>query len=429
MTCSNDGHSRASDGSLRPRRFRRVSWRALVLVAVLTAAMQPRIASAVFDMTGNWYIAAGDFGPVTLAQFTQTGMTLQVMISGAPMNGSGTIDPMTGEFTVTIYFPPPGCGGTFHGFLDPSGNTFVAPGGVAFTDPNCQGGIFTCGCMAMMAADLSGSRAPCGNGTVDGGEQCDDGNLGRNGDCCALGCIGVPAGTACASDGNACTSDVCDGAGACAHPNEPDGTGCSDGLFCNGQETTCLSGSCQTGTPPCPLLCDEPTDACVTGCPSTSQTCGAAQKSLFLAKNLGAANDKLVWKWLKGVATTQTEFGDPTATTDYALCVYDGSGLLSQTVVSAGTNWSVLGTSGYTYKDPAASGPALDRVQLKGSDDNKSKVLVKNKGGTLPGLPPSVTAPLTVQLFNGTTGLCWGATFTSQQLLDNAAGHIKAKAP
>jgi hypothetical protein len=400
-----------------------------VLIALLTAAVQPRIAGATVDMTGNWYVAIGDFGPVLSAQFTQTGMSLLVTIPSASATGTGTIDPMTGAFMLTLTFPPPDCGGTFSGVVDPGGNTFVAPGTVAFTDPDCQGGPMTCACMASAPADLRGSRAPCGNGTVDGGEQCDDGNLGRNGDCCALGCIGVPAGTACASDGNGCTDDVCDGLGTCTHANEPDGSSCADGLFCNGQETTCLGGNCQTGPPPCPLLCDEPTDTCITGCLSSPQTCRAAQKSLFLAKNLGAANDKLVWKWLKGVATTQTEFGDPTATTDYALCIYDNSGLLSQTVVSAGAKWSAISTSGYKYKDAAASGPAIDKVLLKGSADNKSKVLVKNKGGTAPGLPASVTAPLTVQLFNGTTGLCWGATYTNQQLLDNAAGHIKAKAP
>ena len=66
---------------------------------------------------------------------------------------------------------------------------------------------------------------------------------------------------------------------------------------------------------------------------------------------------------------------------------------------------------------------------MKGDAANKSEVGVKNKRGALPGLPLFVTAPLTVQLFNGTTGLCWGATYTNQQLLKNTAGQIKAKAP
>ena len=36
--------------------------------------------------------------------------------------------------------------------------------------------------------------------------------------------------------------------------------------------------------------------------------------------------DRLQWKWQKGAATTMADFGDPLATTDYGLCVYDGNG-------------------------------------------------------------------------------------------------------
>jgi len=45
---------------------------------------------------------------------------------------------------------------------------------------------------------------------------------------------------------------------------------------------------------------------------------------------------------------------------------------------------------------------------LKGSDTNKSKALVKGKGTGRPDLPfGSITAPLTVQLVNGDSGVCW----------------------
>jgi cysteine-rich repeat protein len=51
----------------------------------------------------------------------------------------------------------------------------------------------------------------CGNGAIDPGEQCDDGN-GADGDCCTAECQ-VPA---TCDDGDACTSgDVC-GNGVCA---------------------------------------------------------------------------------------------------------------------------------------------------------------------------------------------------------------------
>src|SRR5207244_12755882 len=53
----------------------------------------------------------------------------------------------------------------------------------------------------------------CGNGVLDLGEQCDDGNLVA-GDCCSPTCELVPADTAC-DEGNVCTTNgVCDGVSA-----------------------------------------------------------------------------------------------------------------------------------------------------------------------------------------------------------------------
>ena len=71
------------------------------------------------------------------------------------------------------------------------------------------------------------------------------------------------AGTLCTDDGNVCTDDACDGAGACAHPANTES--CDDGLFCNGVDT-CSGGSCFHGGSPCPETecntCQEATDSC-----------------------------------------------------------------------------------------------------------------------------------------------------------------------
>jgi cysteine-rich repeat protein len=60
----------------------------------------------------------------------------------------------------------------------------------------------------------------CGNGTVDSGEQCDDGNA-LDGDCCSSTCQYEANGNVCTPDANVCTDDVCDGAGTCLHPDLP----------------------------------------------------------------------------------------------------------------------------------------------------------------------------------------------------------------
>jgi cysteine-rich repeat protein len=60
------------------------------------------------------------------------------------------------------------------------------------------------------------SCAVCGNGVVEGLEECDDGNV-ADGDCCSSTCQYEPSGSACVDEGNVCTTDICDGAGACTH--------------------------------------------------------------------------------------------------------------------------------------------------------------------------------------------------------------------
>jgi cysteine-rich repeat protein len=73
---------------------------------------------------------------------------------------------------------------------------------------------------ATVIVDLTGGGAPvCGNGDLEGVEQCDDGNL-VGGDCCDATCHFEALGSGC-SDGNACTGgDQCNGAGTCVGTKE-----------------------------------------------------------------------------------------------------------------------------------------------------------------------------------------------------------------
>ena len=86
----------------------------------------------------------------------------------------------------------------------------------------------------------------CGNGLVDAGEQCDDGNL-LDGDCCAATCQFETAGSGCGSGSNTeCDKpDTCDGSGICQSNFEASSVDCGDaGTECTNQDKCDGNGSC-----------------------------------------------------------------------------------------------------------------------------------------------------------------------------------------
>ncbi|MEW6271215.1 MAG: hypothetical protein AB1689_18190, partial [Thermodesulfobacteriota bacterium] len=93
----------------------------------------------------------------------------------------------------------------------------------------------------------------CGNGALDAGESCDDGNQ-DDGDCCSSTCTLDPEGSAC-DDGDLCTrSDACDAAGACVGSDpvvcEEGGSGqCGSAATCDPQTGECVGGPLPDGSP------------------------------------------------------------------------------------------------------------------------------------------------------------------------------------
>ena len=141
-------------------------------------------------------------------------------------------------------------------------------------DPNCVSGV-------------------CGNGRVETGEQCDDGNTAA-GDCCSPACAYEPNGSACndnlyctvggacdgagscagggdrnCADAVACTADSCNEAtDACAHTRN--NAACDDGQFCNGTETCDPVLDCRPGVP---VNCSD-ADICTDdACDETADQC------------------------------------------------------------------------------------------------------------------------------------------------------------
>lgn len=261
----------------------------------------------------------------------------------------------------------------------------------------------------------------CGDGLVDGDEQCDDGNR-ASGDGCSdsctveecYSCSGQPSscsplseGSSC-DDGNDCTGpDQCT-AGVC-QGSPLTGPSCDDGDPCTGGDT-CTAGACAGSAP-------------LTGClaPDT-----AGKGLLKLIDKTPDRKDRLVWKWAKGTAV-QSQFGDPTDGTngpDYALCVHDAGGQLMRLDIPAGALWSAKAV-GFRYKDRALRNDGVKMVRLKPGTGN-AKVIVRGKGAglSMPALGAGLTPPLRVQLTNGTT--CWEGVFQND-IRVNTSEKFKAK--
>jgi hypothetical protein len=130
------------------------------------------------------------------------------------------------------------------------------------------------------------------------------------------------------------------------------------------------------------------------------------------------ARDVVLWKWVKGDLNMKSDFGSPTTTTDYLLCIYDeGRGLVSSAQIPADDLcagkpcWKEL-DSGFKYKDKDGTPDGITALALKaGPTITDARIVLKGKGENLdtPTLP--MLQPVTVQLRNS-AGICWQAVYS-----------------
>jgi cysteine-rich repeat protein len=331
------------------------------------------------DASGQWFLQSSFFpGPPFVENWTQIGTNLTTDAGWA-----GTINPTSGDFSLTRPSPPfPPCpNDTRTGTVAADALSFVA----TESDPAtvmCHPFVFP----------ITGSRYDCGNGTVDPGEQCDDGNNVSGDGCDAF-----------------CHIETC--------------------YVCSGQPSACspaASGSsCDEGDPCTTNACDG------NGACTEVRSCRNAGKSALLLETSVSRpeKDKLSWKWIKGAATAMSDLGVPTGTTNYALCMYAGTAVATVNL-PAGSKWRAAGTSGFNYKDSTGSPNGAQKALLKSGGAGKAKALVKGKGANLPDdLVPMLPLPVTVQLVNGTNNVCFESVYNLSNVIKNDAKQFKAKTP
>jgi len=322
--------------------------------------------------------------------------------TGALASGTYIMDTVANTLSVNVVIlvPPPSgeIAAHIHGFAPPgvpAGILFALPVGspkvVVWNYSEAQEASIIAGLAyvnihsaAFPGGEIRGQilRVPsCGDGILDGGESCDDGNVVA-GDCCDASCNFEASGGAC-DGGTLCSAaGVCDGAGTCVAA--PRGT------------------------------------------------CRIAGKSILLLKDDAGddGKDKLLFKWIKGQQTDQVDFGVPTGTTDYALCIFAGltPALIAEPQIAAdAVKWGPIGTKGYKYKDPSGASSGVQKVILKGGGAGKAKALVKGKGSGLPDPTLGLATPVVAELVNSANNICFGATFGSEDVIKNDTAQFKAK--
>ncbi|HXC51118.1 MAG TPA: hypothetical protein VN634_09565, partial [Candidatus Limnocylindrales bacterium] len=157
-----------------------------------------------------------------------------------------------------------------------SGNTCRSASGICDVAETCNGLSASCPADGFASTSV---RCRASSGECDVAEFC-SGAATCPADSFASGS------TPCTSDGNACTNDLCNGSGTCAHPNNT--APCNDGTFCNGADT-CSGGTCSvhagnpcTGGGICGSSCNETADNCFA---SANTVCRASAGICDMAEN------------------------------------------------------------------------------------------------------------------------------------------------
>ncbi len=150
----------------------------------------------------------------------------------------------------------------------------------------------------------------------------------------------------------------------------------------------------------------------------------AGRTRLVIRNSPDDAKDKLVWKWRKGAATTLADLGAPTGATAYALCIYAGTSsvaIAAADIAPSATLWRPTNTTGFRYKDGAGSSAGIRKVILKAGGAGKARAVVRGKGANLPDPPAGpLPLPVTAQLVNSTTDVCFEAVYAGATVNDAA---------
>src|SRR5262245_31734323 len=180
-----------------------------------------------------------------------------------------------------------------------------------------------------------------------------------------------------------------------------------------------------TGTPthtgtPNPNICSMTPKA---GCQNPS---GPQKRRL----RINAKRRLIVWKWRSDVTIPLADFGDPTTSTTYSLCIYTGPTqqfLLELRAPAAAICdgkpcWKPKGpggSKGFRYRDHAKSNDGIGALKLRTKPMLLADLLVRagGMGAPIPMLP--LTEPVLAQMVKSDGPECWQTNYSSPAIKNN----------
>ncbi len=317
------------------------------------------------------------------------------------------------------------------------------------TSDVCSGGVCTgndplpCDDDNVCTTEICDPVTGCGH--VDNTADCDDGDACTVGDVCGGGSCTPGDPVVCPVPDQCHDAGTCDpGTGTCSTPEKPDGTGCDDGNSCTIGDAchggVCVSvgrtygnGTVESG---CSEQCDDGNTVDGDGCSSTGQleTVGgcpvhplASCRAPFV-QSQGAAQDE---GHERRQGPDAVEVDERRRHHDgrvrhahghhgLLLCLYDGTTLISSTTIPAAGScngkpcWKG-NSKGFQYKSKAATPDGVTQMKLKSGDNGKAQIQITAKGSHLemPPLGAALTSPITVQLSQSSSSVCWQAVYTT----------------
>ena len=176
------------------------------------------------------------------------------------------------------------------------------------------------------------------------------------------------------------------------------------------------------------LPCDA---APLSGC---HQPTASGVAPIKLSRTATHTRDLVLWKWFPGDATDPADFGLPTVSTDYTLCIYDQTGNTpslrlgvsapAAELCSTRPCWRET-SSGFRYGDRTLTPNGLLRLQLESGIAGRARITLKGRGPLLrlPSLPFVQQSRVIVQLKNG-VGQCWEADYSPPAERNDAGGFV-----